>query len=248
MVVCYNKAMRKDDLLYIITAFSLLTFLFAGVQYFKLVSIERKIDKTSLTQKNTVDFLKIESEKEPFIGREDAPLTIGYWFDYQCPFCKKFDLEALPQIITDYVETGKVKVVFKDLAFLGPDSQTASIFANAIWELYPDKFFEWHKAMMEAQDRENGGFGDRESIVNLIKEKFPSMDAERITQLVDQKKGEYEKEIQGDIQEAVELGINSTPTVVIGEEIIRGALPYPKFKKAIDKALSQLGETNEASQ
>ena len=98
---------------------------------------------------------EIKTEGSPFIGDAAAPLTIGYWSDYQCPFCKKVEVEALPQIIQDYVDTGKVKIVFKDFAFLGPASQMDGEYARAVWELYPKKFFAWRTQIMLQQPQEN---------------------------------------------------------------------------------------------
>ena len=90
---------------------------------------------------------------DPVIGDKNAPVTLAYWFDYQCPFCKAVDVGGIPQIpiepamptlIKEYVETGKLKIVFKDYAFLGPDSTTAALYMHAVWDLYPDKFYDWH--------------------------------------------------------------------------------------------------------
>ncbi len=104
----------------------------------------------------------------PFIGKADAPMVIPFWSDFQCPYCKQFELNTLPQIITDYVDTGKVKIVFMDLAFLGQDSVVASEYGQALWKLYPEQYFAWRTAMYEAQDAEGDqGFGNAASIDQL---------------------------------------------------------------------------------
>lgn len=95
-----------------------------------------------------VDIKNVKVAGSPFIGDANAPVVIVEWFDYQCGYCKKFDAETLPSIIKNYVETGKVKVVFKDFQFLSPMSETAGIYGKAVWELYPEKYFAWHEAMM----------------------------------------------------------------------------------------------------
>jgi protein-disulfide isomerase len=116
---------------------------------------------------------------EPFVGKADAPLTMAYWSDYQCPFCKAVDVGGVPQIpvepsfptlMKDYVETGKLKIVFKDFAFLGQDSITDAEYARAVWALYPDKYYQWREAMFKAQDAEGDqGFGDAASVDALTK-------------------------------------------------------------------------------
>ena len=78
---------------------------------------------------------------------------MAYWFDYQCPYCKQEEESVFPQLEKDYIDTGKLKIVFKDFAFLGPDSDVASRAARAVWAVAPDKFRDWHKAMFDHQDR-----------------------------------------------------------------------------------------------
>ena len=74
-----------------------------------------------------VDVKDVKTEGNPFIGRADAPLTIAFWSDFQCPYCRSVEVGGVPQIptppavpdiIRDYVDTGKVKIVFIDFAFL----------------------------------------------------------------------------------------------------------------------------------
>jgi len=99
------------------------------------------------------------------MGDQNAPLTMVYWYDFQCPFCKKFEEETLPSLIDKYVNNSQMKIVFKDYSFLGPDSLDAALVSNAIWELYPQDYFAWQIAMTKKQDEENGGFGNMESII-----------------------------------------------------------------------------------
>jgi protein-disulfide isomerase len=180
----------------------------------------------------------------PYIGNENAPVTLAYWFDYQCPFCKAFDVghpdipiePALPVLIKEYVETGKLRIVFKDFAFLGPDSTTAALYKNATWDLYPEKFYEWHEAMYRAQDEENGGFGDEASIIALIRT-IPGLNADRLKTQVAQKNDEYLKRIEKDRSEGASFGINGTPGIIIGKTLIAGADTPATFKAAIDAQL-----------
>ena len=69
----------------------------------------------------SADIANVNIEGAPFIGKADAPVVMAYWFDYQCPYCKQEEETSFPQLIKDYVDTGKLKIVFKDFAFLGPE-------------------------------------------------------------------------------------------------------------------------------
>jgi protein-disulfide isomerase len=184
------------------------------------------------------------TDATPYVGEKDAPVALAYWFDYQCPFCKAFDVghpdipiePALPVLMKEYVAVGKLRILFKDFAFLGPDSTTAALYKNAVWDLYPEKFYEWHEAMYRAQDEENGGFGDEASILALIRT-IPGLDADRITAQVTKKKSEYLERIEKDRAEGASFGINGTPGIITGTTLISGADTPSAFKAAIDAQL-----------
>lgn len=182
-----------------------------------------------------VDASKVKTASNPFIGRKEAPLTILYWFDYQCPFCKKMEQNIITQLITDHIEPGKAKLVYKDYQFLGTDSQTAGLAARAVWEIAPGRFFEWHKAMYENQDGENYAWGSKADI--LILTKSLGIDSARVGKLMTDKAAIYQSAMNADKAEGKALGIKGTPGTVIGTKLIIGAQPYAVFKSAVDQAL-----------
>lgn len=185
-----------------------------------------------------VDIKDVKTEGSPYIGNPSAPVTMAIWFDYQCPFCKQFELETVSKLYTEYVQTGKLRIVFKDFQFLGPDSETAGLFARAMWEAYPDRFYEWYVAMTEAQDEEHGGFGDLASIKTLT-EGLGGIDVARVEALMNQKKAEYLAAMEADRAEGGSFGIQGTPGAIIGTELVAGAYPYETVKPLIDAQLGQ---------
>jgi len=194
----------------------------------------------SVPAEQKVNIKDVDTKGEPFIGKTDAPVTLAYWLDFQCPFCQRFDLQTLPVLAEKYVNTGKLKVVFKDYQFLGPDSQTAGIAAHAVWELYPESYFTWHTAMFEAQDDENGGFGNKEDIIGLTK-KVQGVDADTVSRLMDEKKNDYQKEQDEDKTEGAQLfGIGGTPGFIVGTQRISGAQPVEAFMQVIDDELAKI--------
>jgi protein-disulfide isomerase len=169
---------------------------------------------------------------EPYIGKASAP-TVTYFSDYQCPFCKKFETQNLPTLKKDYVDTGKVKIVFKDFVFLGPDSTTAALFGRAVWSLYPDQYFAWREAMYQAQDAEgNVGFGNRVSIEALTKQ-IPGIDQAKVSAAVDAHTADYQKLINDDYAEGQKFGVQGTPSVIIGASLIDGAYPLASYTSAL---------------
>lgn len=184
----------------------------------------------------TVDIKNVNTDGDPFIGQANAPLTIAFWSDFQCPYCKNFELGTLPQIITEYVNTGKVKIVFMDFAFLGNDSTSAALYSRSVWKLYPSQYFAWREAMYKAQDQEHQGFGNDESI-NKLNATIAGLDSAKIAADVKANMRAYQAMIDADKTEAGKAGVNATPSFVIGTQVIAGAYPYANFKTAIDEAL-----------
>ncbi len=184
-----------------------------------------------------VDIKDVKTDTSPVIGNKNAPVTIAVWYDYQCPFCQQFELNTLPQVYSSYVAEGKVKVVLKDFQFLGDDSDTAALYARAVWEAYPDRFHDWYQAMAVNQDEEHGGFGNLESIVTMTK--GLGLDTDRIARLMEDKKAEYQAAITADRTEGAAFGINGTPSIIIGTTMLSGAQSFEALKPLIDAELAK---------
>ena len=67
----------------------------------------------------------------------------------------------MPQLKKDYIDTGKIRIVYKDLQFLGPDSTTLGQVSRAVWQLAPSKFADWHKAVYDNQGQEKTGWATK---------------------------------------------------------------------------------------
>lgn len=184
----------------------------------------------------SVDIDDIALEGAPFIGNENAPAVMAYWADFQCPFCKQYEKTIQPTLIQQYVDTGKLKIVFKDFAFLGPDSTTAALAARAVWEAYPNRYFAWREAMFEAQDEEHGGFGDEASVLALTG-KIEGIDVSRIRTLMKEKETTYMDMIEADVAEGQGVGVSGTPGFVIGEKLIVGLDQLQAYTAAIEEQL-----------
>ncbi len=186
-----------------------------------------------------VDIKNLKTAGEPFIGNANAPVTVGLFFDYQCPFCKQEILNAFGQIYTNYVQTGKVKVVMKDFQFLGNDSTTGAEYGRAVWATYPDKYYTWFIAMFNAQDAEGDtGFGNAASIQALIKT-IPGMDEAKVQANLDANKAAYDTAIAADRAEGASYGIQGTPSVIIGTTLLQGAQTYDAIAALIDAQLKK---------
>lgn len=184
-----------------------------------------------------VDIANVNTAGEPFIGNPKAPVTIAMWFDYQCPFCKSLDESMMPSLVADYINTGKVKFVYKDFAFLGPDSQTAALIARAVWDAAPQKFYDWNSAMFAHQDGENSGWGNKDDILALTKT-ISGIDESKVEQLLAANSDKYQQAIDADKAEGPAFGVNGTPALIIGKQLVIGQ-PFSAIKPLIDAEVAK---------
>jgi len=172
------------------------------------------------------------------LGRDDAPVTMVEFTDYQCPYCRRFETANFDQLKKEYIDTGKVRFVSRDLPLdFHPNAPGAALAARCAGE--QGKFWDIREAMMRDTETDLGPaslstYGEK---VNLNMEQFH--------QCLDQKK--YADVIKKDTVDANTLGISGTPSFVIGKtdknEIagvrIVGAVAYPVFESAINDALAE---------
>lgn len=208
--------------------------------------VTTKAQMSALIQKNRTEAQFDQAAKggtERFIGSSNAPVTLVYWFDYQCPFCKQFEETVLPTLVQNYVNTGKLKIVFKDFPFLGNDSVIDSEYAQAVWSLYPEKFYDWHSAMFDVQDAEGDlGFGDA-TTVDTLTGLIPGIDAAKVKAAVQQNQTAYDAAINTERQTGTDNGVNGTPGFLVGKTSISGAQPLATFTAEIDKQLAAKGSS-----
>lgn len=173
------------------------------------------------------------TKDDPIKGDANAKLTVVEFADYQCPFCERFFTQVMPSLQKDYIDTGKIKFVFKNLAFLGQESTDAANAAKCAQE--QNKFWEFHDYLYSHQGQENSGAFSVDNLkkfagaIGLAQGQFDSC--------LDTKK--YDAQVQADNAEANKNGFNSTPSTAIGSTPLIGAQPYAQFKAAIDAELAK---------
>ncbi len=190
----------------------------------------------------SVNIEDVDTEGEPFIGSQDAPVTMAYWFDYQCPFCKRFEQQTLSQLKKQYVDKGDLRIVFKDFAFLGPHSEQGALVSNAVWNTVKDSnssaWFEFQSAALENQDGENSGWGSEEDMLALL-ENINGVTRAQVEQNLEQNRDQYKQEINADRQEGQQNGVQGTPGFVLEDRSISGAQPVQVFGQMIEEYLNK---------
>ncbi len=201
----------------------------------------------AVAPQQTVNIKDVKTAGEPYIGNANASVTLAFWSDYQCPYCRAFEVGgvpqittpvALPDIVTTYVNTGKVRIVFKDFEFLGADSVDDGEYARAIWDLYPQHYFAWRTAMYQQQPQENSlSEADNKTHVEKVTVSIPGISLATVEAQIAKKKNAYDAAMQADMQEGESFGIQGTPGFITGTTLIPGDDAFATFAAAIDPQL-----------
>ena len=176
----------------------------------------------------SLDMVKL-ADDDPFIGNKDAPVTIVEWSDFECPFCSRFYSQTLGLIEENYINTGKVKLVFRDFPLSFHQSAQKAAEASECSD-EQGKFWEMHDMIFENQQIL--------SVENL--KKWASdlgLDTKKFNECLDS--GKYASEVQKDMADGSAAGIRGTPGFIINGQLISGAQPYANFESAIELALSK---------
>ena len=173
----------------------------------------------------------------PIQGDPNAPITLIEFGDYQCHFCNVYYHNTEHKILKEYVDTGKVNIIFKDYPIIGPDSTIAALGAQCAGE--QGKFWEYHNTLYNNWDGENNGWAGQENIFRFAEQVELNMDKFIECNL----NKRYEQKISNSSNDARALGITGTPAFyVISKntqqvQFISGAQPYEVFEKTFNTML-----------
>ncbi len=121
----------------------------------KLDKIQQQPVPTRQPTQPAPSIIAVSLDDDPAKGSPDAPVTIVEFSDFQCPFCSRFFEQTLPQLEKNYIETGKVRLVFKDFPLdnLHPNARPAHIAAECADE--QGMFWQYHDVLFENQAQWN---------------------------------------------------------------------------------------------
>jgi len=173
-----------------------------------------------------------EAMSEMSLGKDDAPVTMVEYSSLGCPHCAAFHFETLPKIKAEYIDTGKLRLVYRDFP-LGTPALAAAMIARCAGR---DRYFGFVELLFRSQSQWSQSNNPLEAIARVVR--FGGMSEADINDCL--KYQPLLESIRKGAETANEkLKIDSTPSFIIGSEVISGALPYEHFKKAIDKALKK---------
>jgi protein-disulfide isomerase len=172
------------------------------------------------------------------LGRPDAPVTLVEFADLQCPFCAQFAVDVLPTLIDEYVRPGRVRVVFRGLAFIGEDSEKALRAALAAGQ--QDRLWHVTDLMYRNQGGENSGWvGD--DFLRALGPSVPGLDVDAM--LAATESPAVDEEITAANAAAESAQVQGTPSFLLGRAgaelspLEVSSLEPDEFRAAIDAQL-----------
>lgn len=204
-----------------------------GLALYFLKNHQTSPEKLKAEVASTIEYQKKDITGATTMGNLNALITVYEFSDFECPFCARFALDTFPQLKEKYIDTGKVRWVYK--FFPLPFHKGAKPAAQAsLSAAAQGKFFEYHDLLFKNQpDFSKKDFIKYANDLGLNEAEFNYF----------QSKNFYKSEIESDLEEGQSRGVQGTPTFFIGKtnspqsdhEKLVGAQPFEVFSQTLDK-------------
>jgi len=206
-------------------------------------SIQTQQSTQSSPSTNPPSVISISLDDDPVKGDLNAPITIVEFSDFQCPFCAKFHSTTLPQLEANYIDSGKVKFVYRDFPIqsIHPNAVPAAIASECADE--QGMFWEYHDLVFENQEKWQGLSG------RIMVDTFEQYALELGLNTSDfntcLESAKYADEVTKDLQDGASYGVTGTPGFFVGNDElgfvkIIGAQPYQVFERLIEEQIARL--------
>ena len=200
-------------------------------------SLSKYFTETSLT-KFASEVVKPVSENVKPLGNEDADITFIEFADYRCPFCHKFHEETFDKVVTNFINTGKAKFLFKDFVVNDRGEYKGSMQAAVASHCAAEqgKYWEYSKEVFKNFKPEPQHWVTLDSLITFANN-IQIQDIGKFKSCVESNK--YQNQIQESGSLAKQLGITGTPSFVVLkndkiETVFPGAVPYEYFLKTLN--------------
>lgn len=206
-----------------------------------VAKLELKMLQNQLPSEQEKQPIKISVDDDPVRGNSDAPITIIEFSDFQCPFCARFHVQTLPLLLENYIDTGKVKLVYRDFPIqsIHPNAIAAAVAAECADD--QGKYWQYHDKLFENQNQWNKL--ETSEVIDMFGQYAESLELD--TELFNSclMSGNHIEEIKNDLDDGRKYGVTGTPGFFIGNDElgfveVKGAQPFENFQKIIDLQLS----------
>ncbi len=176
------------------------------------------------------------ADDDAVLGDKNAPVTLIEFSDYECPFCKRHFTNTYPEIKKKYIDTGKVKMIFRDfpLNFHDPNATDQAMAAECAREQGGDKmYYAYHDLIFQTTTSNKGLAKDK--LYELAEQ--AGVNKTKFKTCLDS--GKFKDEVQKDLADGQRAGITGTPGFLVNGQRISGAQPFSAFESIIEAELAK---------
>jgi protein-disulfide isomerase len=190
----------------------------------------------STTPESTATFAGVPQHGDT-LGKTTAPATMTVFEDPQCPFCREWNIDTLPTVVRDYVRTGRIRIVYRGIVVIGPNSVAGLRAAYAAG--LQNKLWQMVESLYERQGQENSDW----ITIPVIRSAAREIGAVPARVVKDADSPAVTRQLNVAADEAQQLGVNGTPTFALQkqlgpiQQISPSGLAPAAFTSALDAAL-----------
>jgi protein-disulfide isomerase len=199
---------------------------------------QRRADEAATAQRKTIEENKdriFGSDHQMVLGNPEGAVTLVEFFDYNCGYCKR----AVPDMTALLAANPDLRIVLKEFPILSEGSAEAASVSIAVKDIAPDRYIEFHEALFSRP-----GPADETKALDVAREL--GIDADAL------KEAAAKDSVMANIQEVHELagllGISGTPSYIVGDELLPGAVGYDALQAKVTAAQSPEAPAPNASQ
>ena len=168
-------------------------------------------------------------EGQPTLGDDDAPVKVIFFENFLCDHCRALEAEVMPQLRRDYIDTGKVEAYYVNLAWGGERAGLAGLAGECAYAQNEAAFWDYKSALYGAQETWQGVGGLAE-----LAQDVDALDAAELRICIEE--GHFRDEVQRDLDLAERIGVQGTPSLVVGNQGFQGP-SYVTLRREIEAQL-----------
>lgn len=215
-----------------------------GIFGFIIFNRARPTTATQSTSQVAVDPSKLSYEGQPAIGDPNAPVKLVMFEDFKCPACKRFEEIIWPKLEREYISTGKVQVFFIHQQVI-PNSTTAAMAGECVFEQNPDLFWDYKTIIYRSQGNEAQDWATANKMVELARTYVPDINADDLNTCLSENR--HKDKVEADTEMGEAVGVTGTPSLFInGTKFETQAQTFDDYYVQIQAALDAAA-TSEAT-
>ena len=155
----------------------------------------------------------IDVSGQPLLGQADAPVEIVAFEDFKCPACRFFDENVFPEVKRKLVDTGQAKFYFINYPFIGPDSTTAALAGECVYNQNPQAFWDYKTYVFRSQGPESQAWATPAFLAGIARDNLPDINADALQSCTADKT--YAEQVSADRAMGDAAGVQGTPSVFV---------------------------------